>query len=156
MWGSITAIAFALQIQGGAGVGALVTLAAAIVCGFVFLLGLRNGNKDIALIDKVCLLLGTLALVLWLFAKQPVLSVIILSMADILGFIPTIRKSWKKPYEETLFSYQMNTFRFILALIALETYTIVTILYPLTWVIANGLFSIFLIVRRKQVKPSTQ
>lgn len=156
MWGSITAIAFALQIQGGAGVGALVTLAAAIVCGFVFLLGLRNGNKDIALIDKVCLLLGTLALVLWLFAKQPVLSVIILSMADILGFIPTIRKSWKKPYEETLFSYQMNTFRFILALVALETYTIVTILYPLTWVIANGLFSIFLIVRRKQVKPSTQ
>ena len=151
IWGLVTLIAYFLQVSGGAGYGALVTLAAALVCFFIFLLGLRNGDRDITKSDKVFFALAFVALGLWLFAKQPVLSVILLSTIDLFGFVPTIRKSWMKPHQETLFSYEMNTFRFALAILALEQYTIVTALYPVSWVIANGLFSIFLIVRRKQL-----
>ena len=68
----------------------------------------------------------TISLAIWIFAKQPVISVILLSLTDMLAFVPTIRKSWNKPHTETLFSYQMNTFRFVLALIALHHYTIIT------------------------------
>ena len=50
-----------------------------------------------------------------------------------------------------IFIFGMNTFRFSLGLLALKNYSLVTVLYPLTWLIANGLFSIFLIVRRRQV-----
>lgn len=153
IWGLVTLIAYFLQVTGGAGPGALVTLAAALVCFFIFLLGARNGDRDITKSDTVFLIMALIALGLWLFAKQPVLSVILLSTIDMLGFIPTIRKSWNKPYEETLFSYEMNTFRFALAIIALEQYTLVTALYPVSWIIANGLFSIFLIVRRRQLGP---
>lgn len=152
IWGFVTLIAYFLQIAAHAGPGSFVTLAAALVCLFIFLLGLtKKGDKNLTKSDTVFFLLALLALCIWLFAKQPVISVILLSTIDMLGFVPTIRKSWKKPYEETLFSYEMNTFRFVLALIALEQYTIVTMLYPLTWVVANGLFSIYLIIRRKQL-----
>jgi len=154
IWGLVTAIAFGLQISANAGPGAFTTLAAAIVCFVIFGFGLRQGERDITTADTVFLVLSLLALVLWLFAKQPVLSVILVSTIDMLGFIPTIRKSWKKPHQETLISYQTNTLRFALAILALNHYTLVTALYPVTWVIANGLFSIYLIVRRKSVTNS--
>lgn len=150
IWGFVTAIAFALQITHNAGPGAYTTLAAAIVCFIICVFGIKQGNKNITKSDTLFLVLSLVSLALWLFAKQPVLSVILLSTIDMLGFIPTIRKSWHKPNEETLISYLTNTFRFCLALLALDHYSIVTMLYPLTWVVANGAFSIYLIMRRKQ------
>jgi hypothetical protein len=112
---------------------------------------MRIGDKDITKTDKILLGLALTSIIMWPFANQPVISVIILAATDMLSFIPTIRKSWNKPHTETLSSYWMNTFRFSLGLFALKNYTIVTTLYPLTWLIANGLFSIFLMVRRRQV-----
>ena len=151
IWGLVTAIAYGLQVTNGAGVGSWVTLAVAIICFFIFTLGLRHGKKDITKSDTVFFILSFVALFLWLIAKQPILSVILASTIDMLGFIPTIRKSWNKPYSETLFSYELNTFRHGLSIFALQRYSIVTWLYPLSWVIANALFSVILIIRRKQV-----
>lgn len=151
LWSLVTAIAFALQISAGAGFGSSVTLAAAIVCFLIFLLGLRVGDKDITRFDTVLLLFALIAIAVWVFAKQPVISVILVSSIDMLSFIPTIRKSWKKPHTETLSSYIINTIRFGLAIYALKRYTIVTYLYPLTWVLANGVFSIYIFVRRKSL-----
>lgn len=151
IWGLVTAIAFGLQLSEKAGPGAFTTLAAATVCFIIFGFGLKQGKKNITRSDTVFFMLSLSALALWLFAKQPVLSVILVSIIDMLGFIPTIRKSWHKPHEETLVSYATNTFRFGLAIIALERYTLITSLYPVTWIVANGLFSLFLISRRKQI-----
>ncbi len=151
LWSSVSFIAFALQVSDGAGPGSFVTLAAAIAAFVVFLLGLRQGKKNITVSDTIFLGLAFLSLMLWLFAKQPVISTILVSLTDILAFFPTIRKSWKKPEQETLSSYVINTFRFGLALIALDRYSIVTSLYPATWLVANGLFSVYLLIRRKQI-----
>lgn len=151
IWGFATAVIFALQVSGGAGVGSWVTLAAVILSFGIFALGMRNGKKNITTSDTIFFILAWVALFLWLFAKQPVLSVILLSSTDMLGFVPTIRKSWNNPYSETLFLYGLNSFRHGLSFFALEQVNIVTWLYPVSWAIANGLFSIMLIVRRKQL-----
>jgi hypothetical protein len=153
IWGFVTAIAFCLQLGAKAGAGAYVTLAAAIVCFVIFLLGLKQpkAERNITPVDSIFLVASFLALGLWLIAKQPVVSVILLSTIDMLGFVPTIRKSWNRPQEETLSSYATNTFRFGLAILALSHYTIVTSLYPITWIFANGIFSAYIIVRRRQL-----
>ena len=156
LWAFVTAIAFALQISDAAGVGAFVTLAAATMCGVVFIFGLlKKGKRDITTIDTVFLILAFIALGMWLFAKQPVLSAILTTVIDILGFAPTIRKSWNKPYSETLSFYFLNTLRFALAVFSLERYTIITALYPSIWMLGNGLFALMLVMRRKQVKEVT-
>jgi uncharacterized protein with PQ loop repeat len=108
IWGFVTAIAYGLQVSAGAGVGSWVTLAVVIISAIIFLSGLKNGKKDIKTINTVFLILSFVALILWLIAKQPIMSVILVSTIDLLGFVPTIRKSWNKPYSETLFSYQLN------------------------------------------------
>ena len=103
LWSFVTLIAFALQVSGGAGSGAFVTLAAAIMCIAVIVLGfIYKAKVEIVKMDTVFLVLAFIALGLWLIAKQPVLSAILTTLVDLLGFAPTVRKSWNKPYSETL------------------------------------------------------
>ena len=151
VWGFITVIIFALQVKGGAGAGALVTLSAAICSFAVFFLGLKNGKKDITKSDTVFFLLALLATAIWVFAKRPGLSVLLLVTIDMLGFIPTVRKSWQKPQEETLFTWELNGFRHGLSILALKQYNFLTLLYPVAWTLANIFFSLMLVARRKRV-----
>ena len=141
-------------MSAGAGTGAWVTMFLGAICFFIFLLGLRNGNKNIKKVDIVFLLLAISALPLWLVADQPILSIILLCTIDMLGFFPTIRKSWNDPYSETLSLYAITTFRQILSFFALEEYSLVTYLFSVTWVFANALFSILLVWRRRRVKKT--
>lgn len=154
LWGFVTFIAFALQISAGGGIGAFVTLAASLMCLTVFVLGItKNGRNDITKVDTAFFILALVALGFWLIAKQPVVSIILTTTIDLLAFGPTIRKSWHRPDSETLSLYFLSTFRFALAVFALQTYTFVTMLYPIAWIFGNGLFAAMLFIRRKQLAP---
>ncbi len=152
IWTLVTAIVFSLQFQAGAGPGAWITLAITIISFSVFLLGFKSGSRNIALTDVLFLILSLLALALWVLAKQPAISIVLLSTTEMLGFFPTVRKTWNHPYTETLSFYLITTFRHALSILALAEYNIVTWLYPVTWTIANALFAVLLIVRRKTIR----
>ena len=145
-------IAYSLQVYGGAGVGAWMLFVASSLCFIIFLLSLSVGDKDISASDVVFLLLSLLALFLWLVVKQPVWSVILATLVEILGFVPTVRKSWNKPYSETIFTYQMSSFRFVISIFALQRFNILTLLYPVAWFATNGIFALILLSRRKVLK----
>jgi len=152
LWGLLTILIVALQIKsGGAGTATLVTAAAGLLCLGVIILGLKNGKRDITKSDTVVAVLALIAMGFWLIADQPVLSIILVVIADILAFIPTVRKSWKKPYSETLSLYITNTLRFSLALFAVTEYTILSSLWLAVWAIVNAMFSIMIYIRRKQI-----
>lgn len=153
VWATVAMISFGLQIQASAGMGAYVTLAASIVCLAVFLIGLfqKTAKRNIKKVDIVFLIAAFLALIMWLVAKQPVVSVLMLCLVDSLGFLPTIRKSWGKPYSETLATFAINMIRFILSIIALSEYNFVSTFYPAYSVLANILFCSMLVIRRRQV-----
>ena len=151
IWSIVTTIIFALQASAGAGLGAFVTLSVALISLTIFLIGLRNGDKNIKAIDTVFLVLALATIPLWLISDQPVLSMVLLSTIDMLGFAPTIRKSWNAPYSETLSLYVITFFRHSLSIFALESYNIVTVLFPATWVIANLAFAVMLIYRRRVI-----
>ncbi|OGI73690.1 hypothetical protein A3D42_00570 [Candidatus Nomurabacteria bacterium RIFCSPHIGHO2_02_FULL_41_18] len=152
VWGIASSITWALQVHGGAGVGAWITFAVSAVCIFIFFLCLKYGEKSITISDVVFLILALFSLFLWLVVKQPVLSVILVVLTDILGFGPTVRKSWNKPHSETLFTWWVAAFRHTLGIIALEKFNLFTLLYPVAWSAANVIFCLILIVRRRQVK----
>lgn len=151
LWGLLTVLLVALQIKGGAGPATWVTAAAGLLCLGVVVLSLKNGQKNITKSDTVVAILSLLAIGFWLIANQPILSIILVIIADILAFIPTVRKSWSKPYTETLSLYVTNTIRFFLALAAVQTYTFLSSSWIVVWALANALFSIMLVFRRKQV-----
>ncbi len=151
LWALLVYIIFALQLQAGGGLGSWITFTVATVMVVVFALSLKNGKRDIRKVDFIFLAIALLAIPVWLVADQPVLSIILLSTIDMLGFAPTVRKSWVDPWSETLFMYFMTAIRHSLAVIALTEINLVTALFPITWTIANVLFIILLIARRKQL-----
>ncbi|TSC77640.1 MAG: hypothetical protein G01um101424_263 [Parcubacteria group bacterium Gr01-1014_24] len=155
VWGLASSITWALQVHGGAGVGAWITFAVSAVCIFIFFLCFKYGEKSITKLDVVFLVMALFSLFLWLVVKQPLLSVILVVLTDILGFGPTLRKSWNKPHSETLFTWWVAAFRHGLGIIALQRFNVFTLLYPVAWTLANLIFCIILLIRRRQVKETS-
>lgn len=154
LWGSTALIAFALQFDGGGGIASFVTLAAGLVCLVIVALTFRSGKHDIRRSDHAFLAAALVALVLWLVADQPALSITLLAAVEVFGFAPTVQKSWNNPFSETLSSIVMNTVRFGLSIVAIAHFSYVTVVYPATWMVANGAFASMLVMRRRLVtKP---
>src|SRR3989344_729371 len=151
VWGLASSITWALQVYGGAGVGAWITFWVAATCIFIFFLSLKYGEKSITKLDLLFLLLALFSLFLWLVVKQPIWSVILVVLTDILGFGPTIRKSWNKPHQEGLFAWWIAAFRHSIGILALEQFNVFTLLYPVAWTAANVIFCVVLIVRRRKI-----
>jgi hypothetical protein len=151
IWTLLTWISFFILVSEGAGVGAWVTGVTAVTCLAILVLSFFFGERKITISDWVCLMLALFALVLWKNANDVFLAMIIIVTVDTLGFIPTFRKSFSKPYEETLSTYLLVIGKHILTLLALQMYTPTTILYPSILFLTNFLFAIMLVIRRKKI-----
>jgi len=151
IWGLTSVITWGLQVYGGAGLGAWVTLIAAIILIFIFFLSLKYGEKNITQLDIFFLLVALGALFLWIFAKQPILSVILLVAIDAIGYGPTIRKAWKKPREESLLTWEITASRNILSVFALQSFNVLTYLSPVVCACMNICLSMIVIIRRKKL-----
>jgi hypothetical protein len=87
-----------------------------------------------------------------MLTSNPLWAVILVVLADALGFFPTFRKSFNKPYEETAFTFFLIAAGYAIGMFAFETYSVTTLLYPAYLLLANGAFWLYLLVRRAQVK----
>jgi hypothetical protein len=152
IWGLSSALTFGLSFSNGGGAGSWTLVATTIICLTIAGLAFKNGGrKFVTKKDVVLLIVALFALVLWVFADQPVLSISLLVFTDMIGIIPSLTKAWKKPYTETLSLWVISTFRHGVSITALASYNIVTLLDPSAWVIANGVFALVLIYRRRVV-----
>ena len=151
LWGLLTVLIVALQIKGGAGPATWVTASAGLLCLGVVVLSFKNGRRDITTSDTVVAILSLIAIGFWLIVDQPEVAITLVIAADLLAFMPTIRKSYSDPYSETLSLYITNALRFCLTLLAVENYTYLSSAWIIAWVIGNALLSVLIIIRRRQV-----
>ena len=70
------------------------------------------------------------ALPVWMLTAEPLYAVIILTLIDLSGFLPTLRKIHREPYSESVIFFALFAVRNLLVLLALEHYSAVTILFP--------------------------
>lgn len=152
LWFLIIFILFLLQISKGAGAGSLPTLFVSILCLTVFILSMiKETDKNIKKVDIVFLILTLLAIPVWLLAKAPVASTVLLILVYSLAGQATLRKSWVDPHSETISLWAINSFRALISILALSEFNFVTLAFPVL-VFASALgFAILLVVRRKQV-----
>lgn len=156
LWGLLTILIVALQIIGGAGPAIWITVAAGVMCVGVVVLGFKGGKRFITKTDTIIAILALAAIISWLFVDQPVLSLWLVIVADLLAFIPTIRKAWHAPYTETLSLYVTNGVRFTIALFALQTFTFLSAGWIIAWISAHIIFITILVMRRRVVSRSTK
>lgn len=151
VWGILTLISFASQISDDAGPGAWVSGFTAVIGLVIFFFALKVGKRNIARSDWLMLAGAGLALLMWFITKTPLLSVILITIVDFFGFLPTIRKSYDRPYEETLSTFALSGLKYVVAIFALDNVSVITALYPIYLIGANAFFITLLYVRRKQV-----
>jgi len=151
IWGLVAMTVAAGQIVDGAGAGATLTVIASLNCMAIAILAYIKGDKNISRSDKICLFTCFIALCLWPITKLPLLSVVIVTLVDLIGYIPTIRKSYNKPHEENLFTFVIFLISVTLSIFALENYTMLTMLYFVAMNIANLSMVILLVIRRNKL-----
>lgn len=152
VWGTLNAIAFAGQVQDNAGPGAWALGFTAFATLSIFVLSLFKGEKDIRRFDWFCLIGSFVAIIPWLITSDPLLSVVFITLIDVIAFMPTVRKSIKKPWQETLATYTLSIFKYFLIVAALERYTVVTTLFPFVIGTMNVFFVVFILIRRAHIK----
>lgn len=151
IWALLEGTAFFAQLSKGGGAGAWVTGTTAVLCFTVFVVALRKGEKEFTYIDKLSFAGAILGLILWLITKNPLTAVVLVSGTDFLGFIPTFRKSYYKPHEETAKLYAMSVSKLVFALFALGSYNFTTVLYPASLIVTNAAFVTMVLIRRKSL-----
>jgi hypothetical protein len=150
VWSIVSGITLLGQLVKGAGIGVLPTAVAEVFTIVIFLCALRNGFRNIVKTDTYFLLAALLGLIPWALTDDPTISVIIVVSIDVVAFIPTLRKAWRKPATETPLLYGMNVLRHILTLFSLQAYNIATTLHSIAMIITNTLMT-FLIVRKAKI-----
>jgi hypothetical protein len=148
VWTIVTWIIFAAQISSGAGLAAVLFAVIGVFCLVIFILSIFYGEKNRTRRDLVLLILALLAVVAWVVTKNPTLSVILATLVDILAFGPTIRKCWRRPFEETITTHAMVGVSYGLTLLALSSYSFDTIFYPGVMTVMNSSFVGYILWRR--------
>jgi len=152
VWMVITGVAFGVQVSEGGGAGTWVTGVTAVLCLVIFVLALFKNQRHFHLIDWMCLLGALVSLAFWQLAENPAAAAVLITLTDAIAFIPTFRKGYHKPREDTPITFGLNGLKFFISIFALETLTLATWLYPASLVITNWSFATMMYVRRRQVK----
>lgn len=155
VWAILTFIAFFAQVHDGGGAGAWATGATALTILATAILALKYGTKDITRSDKISLVAALLAIIPWLLTDNPLWSVILVTLIDMLAYYPTLRKSWNKPDEENLTSYTLGAIKFGLSVAALSNFTFITTLYPVAIILANIVLISICVWRKKVIFSSS-
>jgi predicted small integral membrane protein len=151
IWGIVVAIAFAAQVVKGAGAGSWNSGVTALMCFLIVGLTYARGKRDFSIYDWASLLGALAAVLLWVLVKEPTGSVVILCVVNLFGTMPTLCKSYKYPQEESAVAFSLNGFKFVVAILALQSYSIATWLFPLTVSVGNAAIISVLLMRRKQL-----
>jgi len=142
-------------LHGGGGLGSLNLMVGTLFVIFIFLFSLKYGSRNITKGDTIILVAAFCAVLFWWQLDRPILAVIMVSIIDVLGYVPSLRKSYQEPWSETLVSWMLFSLSNVFAILALSEYNLLTVTYLIAITLAN--LSIFLLcfLRRSFVaKPN--
>jgi len=152
IWFLTTITALAGLLKGGSINGATPIMISLVLVFSIVVLSLKYGTKDITIGDTVVLTLALLSIVVWWQLEQPVLAVFMATAIDLFGYIPTIRKSWNAPQEETFSFWVAMVVIYSLVFLAISEYNLLTVPYVVMCIIVDLLLVILLFYRRKVLK----
>jgi len=149
IWGATTFAVFLAQLQGGGGVGAWpIGISGAITLFIALLAYLKPADISITSTDYLFLVSAMASLPFWYFTSDPLWAVVILTTVDVLGFGPTVRKAYSHPHSESLQFFSLFMARNLIVIMALESYSATTVLFPAVIAAASMVLIVMVVYRR--------
>ena len=150
IWGSTTFIVFLAQLADKGGAGAWPIGISGIITFYVAILAyLKKSDSSITKSDWLFFILAMTSLPFWYLSSNPLWAVVILTSVDVIGFGPTIRKAYFQPFEEQLTFFILMATRNLFALLALEHFSVTTVLFPALTGLACLVFIVVVTYRRR-------
>lgn len=156
IWSITQGTAVAGLWHGKGGWGVLPLLVGTVTTFLVFLLSLKLGTRNITKGDTVILIAALLAIAVWWRLHDPVLSVLMVSVIDVVGYFPSFRKTFQEPWSETPFSWFIFALVNLFAIAALSAYNFLTVFYIVSITTANLTLLAICLLRRKIVPQHSQ
>ncbi|MGY6277380.1 hypothetical protein [Methylomonas sp. MgM2] len=152
IWGSTTFVVFLAQLADRGGVGAWpIGVSGSLTILIAFLAFRRRGDLTITRSDWGFFAAALSALPLGYLTSDPFWAVTVLTVVDVLGFGPILRKVYAQPYSESPGFFGLFALRNVLVVLALEHYSPTTLLFPVTIAAACVLVMALIAVRRRAV-----
>lgn len=151
LWSLLSGITYFIQVYNNAGAGSWSMAISTLACFFIFLISIKRGEKHIVLLDWVCFLGALLAISIWLVTNDQITAVLLTTLTATLSFIPTFRKSWYKPYEETTLTFTINSIKWLFSLVALTEINFFTAFYLCVVIGLNGILALIITLCRSKL-----
>lgn len=148
LWGVLMMIAAPAMYLDNAGPGAWSISVGAILCLIIAAVSARKGLGYVTRFDWGCLALGIAAIPVWILTGNALYSVLMVTSIDGVGYLPSIRKAWALPYEESLLIWLVNIVGNISTLLAIENYTLITTTYHVMMLVMNSILASVVLYRR--------
>ncbi len=131
IWGTTTFVVFLAQLEEKGGAGAWPIGVSGSITIFIALLAyVKRADITVTKTDWLFFVSALSSLPFWYITSDPLWAVIILTIVDVLGFGPTIRKVYSFPHSESLLFFALFAARNLIVIVALETRSATTVLFP--------------------------
>jgi hypothetical protein len=151
VWGLTQGTATVALISGGGQWGAISLMVGTILVAVIFLLCFKYGTKNITKADTFTLIAALLAIIVWWQLDSPILAVLMVSLIDALGYIPTFRKTYIDPSSETITFWICMVATDILALLANSEHNLLTMSYLVTLGFCNSAVVLIILMRKNKL-----
>lgn len=155
IWSLATGIAFLAVLDAGGGAGAWpIGFSCAVSLFVAWQAFVRRTDITITQTDWLLFLAALAAIPLWLAAEDPLWAVVLITLTELLGFGPTLRKTWIQPHSESMNFLMILILRNALIIAALDQHSLTTVLFPAAAAVACGVLVAIMIWRRPLITPS--
>ncbi|MDB5195278.1 MAG: hypothetical protein JWO84_462 [Parcubacteria group bacterium] len=114
----------------------------------VAFLSLKYGEGNWEKSDWICLTGAAVSLFLWWFLQSAEVALYLIIITDFIGLVPTIYKTYKRPWTESRLSWSIALIASALNVIAIEDWSPAISFYPFYVVITNALIVGFILFPR--------
>lgn len=117
----------------------------------VAIVSIWKGEGGWSNFDRVCAVFILISLVLWYFFNTPLIALVMSLVLDLVGLLPTIKKSYLRPEGEDGVAWSLEFVASVLSIFAITSWTVGIAIFPIYLSILNGLITI-LILRKHVIK----
>lgn len=151
VWGVLNIVAFAAVLVAGGEAGAWVLGVNALACLTISGIGFYQRHVKYDIYDWLALLGALVGIYLWWLTSNPLYAVILVCLSDGVGSVPIFRKAYRAPFEENALAFFVGILYYPLAIVALESLSLTTWLYPVFVIILDGALVVLVLLRRRQL-----
>jgi hypothetical protein len=154
IWSALGATAFASQFADGATWSLTLVGVQTVGTILILLLSIRFGVGGASIADLCLIGIAGLGIVGWALSSEPAVATIFVVLADMIGVVMMLPKTWRDPWSETAPTYVLASASGLCGVLAVGELDASLLLYPSYYAIGNGAIAAVILRRRRSTETA--